>query len=193
MSNLTNMTPSVAKPATIRDLGPVDIAPLKALMLRLSETAWNREDARKENKFDCFHHTTKHVIFRFIKGNRDHRVHYSNPIWDIWKAILLPVMEKTIEPYGFVKPEYPKVMFARLAAGKKIAVHSDGAGSNLHTHKIHVPLITNPAAILTTNGESFHLEVGRAYEVNNIAAHGCRNQGDEDRIHLIFEIFEAAK
>lgn len=102
-------------------------------------------------------------------------------------------MEKAIEAYGFDKPEFPKVMFARLAAGKTIAVHTDGAGSNLHTHKIHVPLVTNPKAILTTNGESFHLEAGRAYEVNNIAAHGCQNQGADDRIHLIFEVFESAQ
>jgi hypothetical protein len=193
MSPPPKLVPSVEKPSTIKDLGSIDITPLKALMMRLSETAWDKEDARKENKFDCFHHTTKHVIFRFIEGNRDHRVHYANPIWDIWKAVLLPVMGKAIEPYGFAQPEYPKVMFARLAAGKKIVVHTDGAGSNLHTHKIHVPLITNPEAILTTNGESFRLEQGRAYEVNNIAAHGCRNRGEEDRTHLIFEVFEAAK
>lgn len=192
MSETYPLVPTVAKPHSVKDLGAVDASKLKALMLRMSETAWDKEDSRKENTFDCFHNTTRHVIFRFIAGNRDHRVHYGNPNWEMWKGVLLPVMEQAIVSYGFTQPEFPKVMFARLAAGKEIAVHTDGAGSNLHTHKIHVPLVTNPEAVFLTNGETLHLEEGRAYEVNNIAAHGCHNRGTEDRIHFIFEVFDAA-
>lgn len=183
------LIPTVPKPKTIRELGPVDITQLKPLMLRLSETTWNKEDALKENDFECFHNT-RHIIFRFISGNRDHRVSYSNPIWDIWQPILLPVMEHTTKEYDFKKPEYPKAMFARLTAGKVIDAHIDGAGSNLHTHKIHVPLQTNPDALFTTNGETFHLQEGHAYEVNNIALHGVSNRGTTDRIHFIFEAFD---
>lgn len=190
MYKKNELIPSVTKPDSIRKLGSVDIAQLKALMLRMSETTWDKEDARKENDFDCFHNT-RHIIFRFISGNRDHRQSYSNPIWEIWKSVLLPVMEHVTREYGFKKPEYPKAMFARLTAGKIIDVHIDGAGSNLHTQKIHVPLQTNPDAIFTSNGVSSNLEEGQAYEVNNIAPHGVANRGETDRIHFIFEVFEA--
>ena len=102
----------------------------------------------------------------------------------------MPVMQQAVSSMGFQHSVFPKVMFAKLAAGGEIDEHVDGAGSNLLTHKVHVPLITNPKAVFVSNGDSSHFEVGFAYEVNNIAAHSAANRGDSDRIHLIFEVFE---
>ena len=53
--------PRVAKPATVRRLVQVDAAALAALVGRLSDEAWRREDGLKENRFPCFHHT-RHVV-----------------------------------------------------------------------------------------------------------------------------------
>ena len=179
----------VEKPDFLRELGPVDIAQLSAIVSKVSENVWNREDEAKENKFHCFHHT-QHIIFRFIEGMKDHRVSYSTPVWQAWQGILVPMMRHIIRPYGFQNPQFPKAMLARLKAGYGIDPHTDGAGSNLHTHKIHVPIYTNPKATFHIGGQDFNLERGHAYEVNNIKRHGVRNDGEEDRIHLIFEVFE---
>ncbi len=105
----------------------------------------------------------------------------------------MPVMERATEAYGFARPAYPKAMFARLAAGGEITRHVDGPGSNLVTHKIHVPLRTNPGAVFLVADEPFHLACGHAYEVNNIRPHAARNDGAEDRIHFIFEAYDAAQ
>lgn len=181
----------VDKPARVRLLGAVGIEELRREVARLSETVWAQEDGAKENKFRCFHHT-RHVIFRFIAGNRNPRRFYSQPIWTVWQRMLLPVLAQAAAPYGFADPVYPKVMLARLEAGHGIDRHVDGGGSHPLTHKIHVPLETNPEAILTVDGEDFHLQTGRAFEVNNLAPHGAFNGGRADRIHLIFEVFEGA-
>lgn len=183
------LPPCVKKPRTIRELGEVDIAKLKAMVARLSETAWDREDSLKENDFEVFHHT-RHIILRFIEGNRNPAVHYSNPGWAAWSGLLQPVMEQAIAPYYFRKPVFAKAMFARLAAGASIDMHVDGAGSNPRCHKIHVPLITNPDAMFMVADEQAHLAEGRAYEVNNVARHGVVNGGTGDRIHFIFEVYE---
>ena len=183
--------PRVAKPARVRPLGAVGIEELRRGVARLSETVWRREDAAKENDFPCFHHT-RHVIFRFIEGNRDPRRFYSQPIWAVWQPLLLPVLARAAAPYGYADPVYPKVMLARLAAGHGIDRHRDGEGSHPYVHKVHVPLDTNPRAVLTVDGEDFHLERGRAWEVNNLAPHAAFNGGEKDRIHLIFEVFEGA-
>jgi hypothetical protein len=100
-------------------------------------------------------------------------------------------MEKAITPYALQKPVYPKVMLARLAAGAVIDRHADGGGSNLFTHKIHVPIQTSEQALMFIGDKSFHLKEGRAYEVNNLAPHAVKNSGVIDRIHLIFEVFES--
>lgn len=181
----------ITKPGRVRPLGAVDISVLRHHLGRLSETVWRREDAAKENTFPCFHHT-RHVIFRFIAGNLDPRRFYSQPIWAVWQPMLLPVLAQAAAPYGYADPVFPKVMLARLAAGHRIDLHVDRGGSHAYVHKVHVPLETNPGAVLTVDGEDFHLEVGRAFEVNNLASHGAFNAGEADRIHLIFEVFGGA-
>lgn len=183
--------PRVTLPHTIRHLCEVDVAPLQALVARASEAVWSKEDSVKENRFPCFHHT-QHIIFRFIRANADARVYVSHPAWTIWSPVLLPIMQQAIAPYGFARPVFPKAMLARLAAGNRVDLHRDGAGSNLETHKIHVPVQTNPEAYFDVGGESFHLALGHAYEVNNVRHHGAHNDGDADRIHFIFEVYDEA-
>ncbi len=184
-----NKSQMITKPDGIRELGPVEIGPVKSLVDRLSEKVWALEDERKENNFFCFHHT-RHIIFRFIEGNRDHHTFYSTPIWSVWQKVLLPIMEQVVAPYDYSQPTYPKVMLARLGAGHIIDRHVDGRGSNLYTHKIHIPLQTNRQAAFMINDVSYHLEEGYAYEVNNIVPHAVENLGETDRIHFIFELFD---
>lgn len=183
------MPPRVEKPSHVRDLGPVESQALAALVKRVSNDVWNREDALKENDFEVFHHT-RHIIFRFIEGNRDPANFYTNPSWDVWRPQLEPVMKDAIADYAFAKPVFAKAMLARLEAGQRIDPHTDGAGSNERCHKIHVPLITNPEALFFVDGRKCHLQAGRAYEVNNIVPHGAVNGGKEDRVHFIFEVFD---
>jgi hypothetical protein len=181
----------VQKPKTIRELGSVDIAEVKDTLFSAPEKLWVTQDAVKENNFSCFHHT-RHIVLRFIRGNRNHLDFYDNPGWFYFESVLRPIFDRVVKPYGFVQPEYPKAMFARLQAGHQIDRHVDGAGSNLHTHKIHIPLQTNANVLFSVADRWFHLQEGIAYEVNNIAPHSVRNQSDQDRIHLIFEVFDAA-
>ncbi|WP_321327383.1 aspartyl/asparaginyl beta-hydroxylase domain-containing protein [uncultured Parasphingorhabdus sp.] len=183
--------PRVTKPEMVRHLAPVDINLLQAKVSRLSEMAWAKEDEGKPNRFPCFHHT-QHILFRFIPDNRNAANFVSYPSWPLWAPLLLPVMQSAIVPYNFTRPVFPKVMLARLLAKRHIDLHRDGAGANLHTHKIHVPLQTNDAVRFQFANAQFQLHVGEAYEVNNITRHGGYNDGDEHRVHLIFEVFDAA-
>jgi hypothetical protein len=186
------MVPIVQKPETVRDLGAVDVQALKTRVARISEQVWQLEDARKENDFAVFHHT-RHIIFRFTRGNQDPEDNYETPAWQVWRSLLEPVMQRAIGAYEFRDPAFSKAMLARLQAGQHIDLHSDGAGSNWRTHKIHVPLITNPGALYLCGEQGFHLAEGRAWEVNNIRPHGGVNKGSEDRVHLIFEVFDRAE
>ena len=181
----------VEKPDLVRRLGPVDVAALRAQVARLSEKAWNREDAAKENDFFCFAHT-RHVVFRFVPRDLARPCFYTRPPWKLWRRWLLPVMAQAAAPYGFTAPVYPKAMLARLAAGRGIDPHVDRGGMNPLVHKIHVPLQTGPRATFMVRGAAFHLEAGHAFEVNNLAAHGAFNGEERDRIHFIFEVFEGA-
>ena len=186
--------PRVRKPETVRCLGPVEAGALAAQVARLSERAWQFRDSGKENRFPCFHHT-RHIVFRFIDGNRDPRRFHSWPSWRLWRPLLFPVMERAAANYGLARPIYPKAMLARLESGQRIDLHVDAdedPGSHPFVHKIHVPLDTNPLAVLIVAGATTHLAAGSAWEINNLAPHGAFNDGATDRIHFIFEVFDGA-
>lgn len=178
----------VAKPANFKFLCLVNVEEITLFYRSLSSKVWEIENAAKENQFACFHHT-QHIIFRFIKSFKDHRVFYSNPIWEIAKPILEPVFAQVSAQYGYQNPVYPKAMLAKLQAGQMIDGHTDGAGSNLYTHKIHIPLVTHPDVLMCIDGHTEHLEVGKVYEVNNLVMHSVQNDSYLDRVHLIFEVF----
>ncbi len=183
--------PRVRKPKEgVRLLGPVDIAPLESILARLTENLWRAEDESKPNKFSCFHHT-RHMIFRFCSF-RDVRVFRSRPAWRIWSGSLLPVMAEASAAYGFSEPVFPKAMFARLAAGHRIDVHTDGYSAACQAHKIHVPVRTEAAAVIEVDGIERHLRQGHAYEINNLMSHSAFNAGDRDRVHFIFEVFDGS-
>lgn len=182
------MPPNVKKPKHVLPLGPVDVVALEKRVSMLSEAVWQQEDELKENRFDCFH-STNHIVFRFTPGNVDASRFYETQGWAMWKPLLLPIMEAASEPYGYENRVFCKAMFARLQPGQVIDKHVDGAGSNTQTHKIHVPLITNPGVKFYSRDKGFYLEEGQAYEVNNIKSHYVENLGDEPRIHFIFEVF----
>ncbi len=102
----------------------------------------------------------------------------------------MPVMTAVAAHYDMAEPDFSKVMLARLAAGGKIDPHSDIGVSNHLAHKIHVPLQTNEGVRFRVGAGNFRLEADKAYELNNVAVHSVVNGGTEDRIHLVFELFD---
>lgn len=183
--------PTVVKPAGVKPLGTVDVAPLRAMADAISEEEWLLADSAKENRFECFD-DTRHVILRFIRGNLDPASYYATPRWGEWSAMLLPIMRAATASYGFEQPIFPKAMLARLRAGGRITPHVDSAPSHGFTHKIHIPLTSNDQVEMRIAGKPFHLAVGEIYEVNNRVVHSVTNAGETDRTHLIFEVFDGA-
>lgn len=189
-NDLSGLQP-VRKPETIKDLGPVNIEPLLSLLRKLPDCYWQNEDQYKENKFDVFH-STQHIVFRFIENFKDPRNFYSEPSWNLFQHSLLPLMNDVASRYGYSQPQFPKAMLARLYAGAKIDKHKDKGNSNGYVHKIHVPLLSSPAVRFLEGHQAFYLKPGNAYEVNNLIAHGVVNDSEQDRVHFIFELFDAS-
>ena len=55
--------------------------------------------------------------------------------------------------------------------------------------KIHVLVITNPKTTFNIGQPAKHLPVGDIVDVNNKRKHSVTNEGELDRIHLIFECY----
>jgi hypothetical protein len=178
------------KTATIRRLGPVDIAVLHAAVLEIPEAVWDAENQSKPNKFEVLDQT-RHIVFRFVDSPRDWRGSHDRPLWAAWHALLEPVLAQAVQAYGYGRGVFPRVMLARMPAGGVIHPHIDANPAAKWPHKIHVPITTNPEVVSFFGEQEHRFPVGEAVEVNNLGPHWVRNGGATDRIHLIFEYYDA--
>lgn len=178
------------KTTGVRALGKVDVASLTEAVLGIPEAVWAAENAAKPNKFGVLE-DTRHIVFRFVDSPRDWRGSHDRPLWAGWRAQLEPVLAAAVRDYGYARGVFPRVMLARMPVGGVIQPHIDANPAAKWPHKIHVPLTTNPGVISFFGGAERHFAVGEAVEVDNLGPHWVRNTGDCDRIHLIFEYYDA--
>ena len=183
------MYPNPRKTLTVRRLGTVDIAALRAAVLDIPEGAWDTENDGKPNRFDALD-KTRHIVFRFVSNFRDWRDSYDRPLWTSWRDLLEPVLRQATDEYGYRRGAFPRVMLARMAAGGVIQPHRDANPAAKWPHKIHVPLLTNDRVSFVVNGQTYKMAEGEAVELNNMGVHAVENAGTTDRIHLIFEYFD---
>mgnify|MGYP003578114808 CR=1 FL=1 len=185
-----DIRPNPRKTTSVRRLGHVDIARLREAVLAIPDATWDAENAAKPNRFEALDRT-RHIVFRFVSDFQDWRKHYELPLWSSWRALLEPVMAQAVAPYGYATAEFPRVMLARMAPGGVIKPHRDANPAAKWPHKIHVPLLTNDGVVFFIDGIGHHFVEGEAVEVSNMAVHAVENNGDTDRIHLIFEYYDA--
>lgn len=183
------MHPNPRKTTTIRRLGTVDIAALRRAVLALPDVVWDAENAGKPNRFDALD-ATRHIIFRFPARLRDWRQSDDRPLWSQWRPLLEPVLAGATADYGYARGGFPRIMLARMAPGGVIYPHRDTNPAAKWPHKIHVPLVTSERVTFYVEGVGYHLPEGEAVEVNNMGLHAVANEGDSDRIHLIFEYYD---
>jgi aspartyl/asparaginyl beta-hydroxylase (cupin superfamily) len=100
-------------------------------------------------------------------------------------------MRQATAAYAYANGVFPRVMLARMAPGGEIKPHRDANAAAKWPHKIHVPLHTNERVTFYVDGVGYRLPEGEAAEVNNMGVHAVKNDGDTDRIHLIFEYYDA--
>ncbi|MFO1016921.1 MAG: aspartyl/asparaginyl beta-hydroxylase domain-containing protein [Hyphomonadaceae bacterium] len=181
------------KTTTIRPLGVIDVEALRDAVLAIPEEVWDAENTVKPNKFEALD-KTRHIVFRFVSSFEDWRRSSNNPrLWDSWAPLLEPVLAKATAAYNYEQGGYPRIMLARMAPGGIIHPHRDANPAAKWPHKIHIPLQTNPKVTFFVEGVGYHFPVGHAVEVNNMGIHAVANEGDTDRIHLIFEYYDRAQ
>ncbi|MDQ3287675.1 MAG: aspartyl/asparaginyl beta-hydroxylase domain-containing protein [Pseudomonadota bacterium] len=181
--------PNPRKTTSVRRLGSVDIAALRAAVLDIPESTWEAENADKPNRFEALDRTA-HIVFRFVSSFNDWRQAHDRPLWAPWRELLQPVLAQAVAPYGYARGSFPRVMLARMGPGGIIKPHRDSNAAAKWPHKIHVPLLTNEGVTFHVDGVGYHFAEGEAVEVNNMGVHAVANEGTSDRIHLIFEYYD---
>jgi hypothetical protein len=170
----------------LRDLGPVQVAPLKDAVLSLPPAAWLEQIQRQQN-YDV-HRYTQSVVLFFTDGSGWPSITVTKePGWDRLAHVAVPLMHDLIERFYAPGGTIIRAMAAKLLAGAVIKPHCDSHPSFHSGHRIHVPITTNPRVRFHIDGRPYQFEVGRAYEINNQLMHSVMNRGVDDRITFIFD------
>ena len=170
----------------IKSLGTVDVEALRQCILAQEESAWYEQKLR-QNEYDV-HRYTESIVLVFTDGSGWPNIEVSKqPGWGRLVEEAMPLM------HGIIGSFYPaggtiiRAMAAKLLAGGKIKPHRDAHPSFHYSHRIHVPITSNPRVRFMIDGRPYRLEVGQAYEINNQKVHSVMNKGTQDRITFIFD------
>jgi hypothetical protein len=88
--------------------------------------------------------------------------------------------------------EFPAQLLAArlmaLGAGARVGEHRDSkCGLPWGLVRLHVPIITNPGALVVIAGTEFHWNAGQLWFGDFNRPHYVSNDGDESRIHLVLD------
>ena len=72
----------------------------------------------------------------------------------------------------------------------QLSYHVDPCWFHQHSHRVHIPIITNPDALWCIEDRYHHFDLGGYYEVNNRIYHSFCNNGSQHRLHLLFDLMD---
>lgn len=80
------------------------------------------------------------------------------------------------------------VRLMRLTAGSAIKEHRDhNLAAELDAIRLHVPVISNPGVDFRLNGTRVVMEPGSLWYLRLSDPHSVRNDGNDDRVHLVID------
>jgi len=162
----------------------LNIAPLLNKILATTDEQWERNTYRQDRS-----EASADVLTIVLKlSDLSYNKTFVFNEWDEWQGVIEPVIYEVL--HNFKNPFVNKCLLPKLKKGGCIIEHVDVSKTFSVSHRLHIPLVTNKDAIMTIGGEEKNMKVGTCYEVNNKLLHSVVNNGDSDRIHLLFDVYE---
>ncbi|MDZ7645493.1 MAG: aspartyl/asparaginyl beta-hydroxylase domain-containing protein [Woeseiaceae bacterium] len=176
-------------------LGSVDTRELRRRVDTLTEEQWSAFEMRQK-RYEV-HRDTQTIGLVF---NPDFRHSHPTrlPALEIFQDALQPVLatvaghyeatdegQRLTQQYGL--GYFIRATLVRLRAGGTIDPHRDNNFSLVHSHRVHLPVITNDQVLFTVGSETRALAAGEIHEINNRRMHSVRNESAEDRVHFILD------
>ena len=176
------------------EYGAVDIDAFCEKMLRQPKEFWEADRASRKVMAG---NRPGNAVFFYTDvpafANRNPMLEVRNGYVNVLRypdRILFAELQKMIE--DSIVPAFPRcdvlrVQLTELPPGQVITPHYDGNIMAL-THRLHVPLVTHAGVKFIIDGQSFFLEPGRLYELNNVVVHSVENNSDVMRVHLLIDM-----
>ncbi len=118
----------------LKELGPVDIAPLKDSILGLDDTSW-LENRQRQLEYEV-HRSTQSVVMVFTDGSGWPAIEITKEAgWDMLAETAVPLMHAIIADHYAPGGTIIRAMAAKLLVGSVIRPHTDRHPSFHHGHR----------------------------------------------------------
>ena len=107
-------------------------------------------------------------------------------LFEKFYPLITPILNELKKYYEY---NYHASFISRVNPHGIIGQHADRGSFLERCHRIHVPLKTNENVIYWIDGKSYYWEVGNVYEFNNLLQHAVINNSDQERIHLVLNLY----
>jgi hypothetical protein len=166
-----------------RQYGRLDAAVLRSCVERQSPQAWRANPFRQE-KFAV--HADTETLYLLYDEDFRHANATRLPLFEEFSIALQPFIDRISERLG---PDdwLVRCILTKLRGGGRIPAHEDFGFSLAHSHRFHVPVVTNPDVGFTVGDETIRMQAGEIWEINNMRRHATANAGAEPRVHLIMD------
>jgi len=168
-------------------LGHVDVSAIKTLLDTKTRDEW-RENSLRQQQFKV-HKDTESLVLKWCANTATDTPVETTRHWDDFEPLLGPILDIIQNEYRYQQPIIRKAMFAKLNAGGQISDHMDGAVALRMVHRIHIPIVTHERVHFFIEDVDHSMKVGDILEIDNTKFHSVRNDGAEDRIHLIIDYY----
>jgi hypothetical protein len=172
----------------VRIFGKVDVGPLKAPLLAVPETSWEKDWRRRANPNFADSHTLWMAMSPLTEDN----------IFHVFDSLVLCNHKEFEQEYLKIATQVEEAAkgiivragIIRLPAGHEVHRHVDGKHNLMkYCHRILLPVITNPKALFHyDDGEQYFMEEGVIYDTNGYLPHRAYNGGDTSRYTFVFDI-----
>ncbi len=178
-----------------RRIGSANIEHVKALAAKLTDEDWTQQSVRQK-RYEV-HKDTQSIPLVHDDDFR-HTEPTRHPALQTFGPVIRPILAITSDFFdasekGRALTEnhglgyFIRANLVRLAPGGKIDEHRDGNFSLTHSHRVHVPIISNDRVLFKVGRETLSIPAGEIYEINNRRLHSVHNAGAAARIHLILD------
>jgi hypothetical protein len=111
-------------------------------------------------------------------------------LFDKFYPLILPILDELKKYYDY---NFHTSFMARLNPKGNIGIHEDCGDFLMRAHRIHVPLKTNENVIYYIDGKNYYWKRGFIYEFDNSLNHGVMNNSDQERIHLVLNLYKLSE
>ena len=164
----------------IRELGPIFTRLKVKNSQHFTQETWRQNFYQTHSKTQC-------IFLRHWKDRDQKSMEFEDyPLLPVYRESLKNVLIELDRYYNFV--DYSAII-TNLKAGASIPLHKDGGEIFEATHRIHIPIVTNPDVWFHCGELCLNMLAYHAYEIGNTNhVHGVTNSSNHDRYHLIIDL-----